>query len=189
GRGIGWTGSGAMAWVLRGVRARLGLVVLVVLGAGSQPALAARNVQPAAAHPVVVSVRVVEPAAEKPARRRTPAEAVRIVLATAEAQIGKPYKWGATGPAKFDCSGLTRFAGAAAGVKIPRVSRWQYRDLEHVSKNELRPGDLVFFGTKRIHHVGIYLGGGKMINAPHAGAPVRIEKLWRDYAGAARPQA
>jgi peptidoglycan DL-endopeptidase CwlO len=177
-----------------GVRARtfrllrLVLVPLAVLAAGSQPALAARKAAPGAVPaPAVVVTVPLSDAATPP--RLTRAEAVRIALATAEAQIGKPYRWAATGPASFDCSGLTRFAWAAAGVEIPRVSRWQYRDLEHVAKSDLRPGDLVFFGTKRIHHVGIYLGGGKMINAPHAGAKVRIEKLWRDYAGAARPLA
>jgi cell wall-associated NlpC family hydrolase len=166
------------------------MVLVALLAAGSQPALAARrDAAPAsAAHTVMVSVPVAKPPASHPLTRER-AEAVAIVLATAKAQLGKPYKWGATGPARFDCSGLTRFAWAAAGVKIPRVSRWQYRDLKHVTESDLRPGDLVFFGTRRIHHVGIYLGNGKMINAPHAGAPVRIEKLWRDYAGAARPGA
>ena len=90
-------------------------------------------------------------------------------------------------PKTFDCSGLTRFAWAAAGVRIPRVSRIQYRDLPHVSRKNLQPGDLVFFGTRRIHHVGIYVGGGRMINAPHAGGRIEVSKLWRDFAGAARP--
>src|SRR5205823_7974839 len=89
--------------------------------------------------------------------RLSQAEAVRIVMATARAQLGKPYRWGATGPATFDCSGLTRFAWAAAGVAIPRVSRMQYRALAHVPLKQMRPGDLVFFGRRRIHHVGIYI--------------------------------
>lgn len=108
-------------------------------------------------------------------------------VATAAAQIGKPYEWGAEGPDSFDCSGLTMYAWKSAGVSIPRSSRAQYAGLPHVSKSELRPGDLVFYGNP-IHHVGIYEGGGVYINAPETGEHVRRNSIHRaDFAGAARP--
>jgi peptidoglycan DL-endopeptidase CwlO len=120
-------------------------------------------------------------------------KAVRIALG----QRGAPYRWGATGPTEFDCSGLTSFAYAAAGAPIPRVSRSQYSLLaaagRRVGMADLLPGDLVFFATdpgdpKTIHHVGMYIGKGLMVHAPHTGDVVRTASVWRDdYAGAVRP--
>jgi cell wall-associated NlpC family hydrolase len=108
-------------------------------------------------------------------------------VATAAAQIGKPYEWAAEGPDSFDCSGLTMYAWEAAGVSLVHSSQAQYGSLPHVPKDQLRPGDLVFFGSP-IHHVGIYEGGGIMINAPQTGENVRRDSIGRaDYAGAARP--
>jgi cell wall-associated NlpC family hydrolase len=118
--------------------------------------------------------------------------AVRIALA----QLGAPYVWGAEGPETFDCSGLTSFAYHAAGLDIPRVSRAQYAAyaaMRPVGRTQLRRGDLVFFATNRsdpgtIHHVGMYIGRGLMVEAPHTGAVVRTASIWRDdYAGAVRP--
>ncbi|MCU1599804.1 MAG: hypothetical protein JWO22_513 [Frankiales bacterium] len=117
-----------------------------------------------------------------PARGRA-AEAVQA----AYAQIGKPYSWGASGPGSFDCSGLTMWAWGHAGVSLPHSSQAQYGSGEHVSQSDLQPGDLVFYGSP-IHHVGIYVGGGNMIEAPHSGAYVRVASYSRgDYAGAVRP--
>jgi peptidoglycan DL-endopeptidase CwlO len=108
-------------------------------------------------------------------------------VATAAAQIGKPYEWAAAGPDSYDCSGLTMYAWASAGVSLPHSSQAQYASLPHVAKSQLQPGDLVFFGSP-IHHVGIYEGGGTMINAPETGENVRRDSIGRaDYAGAARP--
>ncbi len=108
-------------------------------------------------------------------------------VSAAAAQIGKPYEWAADGPDTFDCSGLTMYAWGKAGVSLPHSSRAQYSSLAHVSRKELRPGDLVFFGSP-IHHVGIYEGGGVMINAPETGEKVRRDSIGRaDFAGAARP--
>lgn len=108
-------------------------------------------------------------------------------VATAAAQIGKPYEWAAEGPDSFDCSGLTMYAWAKAGVSLPHSSGAQYASLPHVARSQLQPGDLVFFGSP-IHHVGIYEGGGVMINAPETGENVRRDSIARsDYAGAARP--
>ncbi len=110
------------------------------------------------------------------------------VLKYAYAQLGKPYRYGAAGARTFDCSGLTMRAWAAAGVAISHNAAAQYYSTKHVAKSALQPGDLVYFG-RPIHHVGIYIGGGKFIEAPYTGADVRISNLSarHDYAGASRP--
>jgi cell wall-associated NlpC family hydrolase len=109
-----------------------------------------------------------------------------IAVAEAYRQLGKPYRWGATGPGSFDCSGLTMWVWGKAGVSLPHSSRAQYGQGRHVSRDELAPGDLVFFGSP-IHHVGIYVGGGQYIAAPHTGDVVGFRSLGRgDYAGAVR---
>lgn len=127
--------------------------------------------------------KVEEPTGPPPAVKGSAGKAVE----TARAQLGKPYEWGAAGPGSFDCSGLTMYAWAAAGVSLPHSSRAQFSSLPHVAKSDLQPGDLLFFGSP-IHHVGIYEGGGTMINAPETGENVRRDSIGRaDYAGAARP--
>jgi cell wall-associated NlpC family hydrolase len=112
----------------------------------------------------------------------------RASAAVAEAyrQLGKPYKWAAAGPDSFDCSGLTMWAWARGGVSLPHSSRAQFGMGTHVSQSELQPGDLTFYGSP-IHHVGIYIGNGNMINAPQTGDVVRIASAFRDdYVGAVR---
>jgi cell wall-associated NlpC family hydrolase len=116
-----------------------------------------------------------------------PSGGAATAIATARAQLGKPYVYAAAGPNSFDCSGLTMFAWASAGVSLPHSSGAQFASLPHVAQSQLAPGDLVFFGSP-IHHVGMYLGGGMMIHAPQTGDVVKISAVWRsDYAGAARP--
>jgi len=126
---------------------------------------------------------------------RASAAAMRAV-AVALAQMGAPYQWGAEGPGEFDCSGLTSFAYAKAGVTIPRVSRAQfaaYAGVRAVDRMQLVAGDLVFFADNprdpsTIHHVGMYIGRGLMVEAPYTGAVVRTSSIWRSsYAGAVRP--
>ena len=106
----------------------------------------------------------------------------------AYAQLGKRYRYGAAGAITFDCSGLTMRAWAAAGVSLSHNAAAQYGSTRHVARGALQPGDLVYFG-RPIHHVGIYIGGGKFIEAPYTGADVRISNLGsrHDYAGASRP--
>ncbi|MCX4447316.1 C40 family peptidase [Streptomyces sp. NBC_01789] len=99
------------------------------------------------------------------------------VLAFARAQIGKPYVWGATGPASYDCSGLTQAAWKAAGVDIPRTTWDQVKVGTRIATADLQPGDLVFFYDD-ISHVGIYKGDGMMIHAPKPGANVREESIY-----------
>lgn len=111
----------------------------------------------------------------------------KIAVETAYAQLGKPYRWGASGPDSFDCSGLTMYSWRKAGVSLPHSSRAQYSATKRVAREALQPGDLVFFGSP-IHHVGIYVGDGKMIHSPESGENVRVWTISRrDYAGAGRP--
>jgi cell wall-associated NlpC family hydrolase len=110
-----------------------------------------------------------------------------VAVEAARSRLGQPYQWGAGGPDSFDCSGLTSWAWSQAGVGIPRSSGAQYAGLPKVDRANLRPGDLLFFGSP-IHHVGIYAGGGEMIEAPYSGQVVRYRSIdRRDYVGAARP--
>jgi peptidoglycan DL-endopeptidase CwlO len=113
------------------------------------------------------------------------AEAVRYAMT----RIGKPYRYGASGPNAFDCSGLTMWSYGKAGVSLPHSSGAQYSEGPHISKSNLEPGDLVFFG-RPIHHVGMYVGGGNFIEAPYTGLSVRVVSLGRrsDYVGACRPK-
>jgi cell wall-associated NlpC family hydrolase len=118
--------------------------------------------------------------------------AARAAVRWALAQLGDPYRWGAEGPNAFDCSGLTSSAYWAAGVAIPRVSVAQWGAGPHPDVPSLLPGDLVFYGDDprnpaTIHHVGLYIGNGLMVHAPHTGAVVQIASIWRvGYVGAAR---
>ncbi|RZU33574.1 NlpC/P60 family protein [Blastococcus saxobsidens] len=102
--------------------------------------------------------------------------AAQIAVDAALAQRGKPYLWGGDGPGSFDCSGLTRFAFHAAGITLPRASRMQAQVGQSVSRDQLRPGDLVFF-YRPISHVGIYIGDGKMVHAPTSGDVVKISNV------------
>jgi cell wall-associated NlpC family hydrolase len=110
-------------------------------------------------------------------------------VAFAYAQLGKPYVFGASGPGSFDCSGLTMASWAAAGVAIPRTSYGQWADLPHVPISELEPGDILVFNGAG--HVGIYVGGNMLIDAPHTGAFVEKVALsgWYEQSldGAVRP--
>ncbi|MGZ6885886.1 MAG: NlpC/P60 family protein [Acidimicrobiia bacterium] len=108
-------------------------------------------------------------------------------VAFAIAQLGKPYVFAAAGPDTWDCSGLTMMAWRQAGVTMPHFAAAQFAAFPHVSIDDLQPGDLVFF-YPTIHHVGIYIGGGKMINAPHTGDVVRVASIYRgSLVGAVRP--
>lgn len=98
-------------------------------------------------------------------------------LAFAESQIGKPYVWGATGPASYDCSGLTQAAWREAGIDLPRTTWDQVNVGTPVATADLQPGDLVFFYDD-ISHVGIYKGDGMMVHAPKPGAYVREESIY-----------
>jgi peptidoglycan DL-endopeptidase CwlO len=111
----------------------------------------------------------------------------QVAIDEAHRQLGKPYRYGASGPDAFDCSGFTSWVWRAAGVSLPRTSRDQYAQGRKVARADLQPGDLMFFGSP-IHHVGMYLGDGRMIHAPSSGKTVHIASAFRgDYVGATRP--
>ncbi|MFB6961268.1 NlpC/P60 family protein [Streptomyces sp. NPDC056309] len=99
------------------------------------------------------------------------------VIDFARAQIGKPYVWGASGPGSYDCSGLTQASWKSAGISLPRTTWDQVKAGTTVSVSAAQPGDLVFFYDD-ISHVGIYIGNGMMIHAPHSGANVREESIY-----------
>ena len=113
--------------------------------------------------------------------------APRKAIDFAYAQLGKPYSYGAEGPGSYDCSGLTMKAWAAAGVNITRTTNSQYAATKRVAQSALQPGDLVFFSG--LGHVGLYIGNGQMIHAPHTGDVVRIASVsgHGSYYGAGRP--
>jgi cell wall-associated NlpC family hydrolase len=116
---------------------------------------------------------------------------VVAALSYAARQLGTPYVWGGTGNGGFDCSGLAQVAYRSAGIALPRVAQDQFDAGPPVaSGSTVRPGDLIFFGAGpgRVDHVGLYVGAGEMIDAPHTGALVRFDSAhWPGLAGATRP--
>jgi cell wall-associated NlpC family hydrolase len=96
----------------------------------------------------------------------------------AKRQLGKPYEWAGAGPDSFDCSGLTQWAWRAGGKSLSHYTGAQYNETARVAISELQPGDLVFFGSD-LHHVGLYVGGGQMIEAPQTGEVVRYASIYR----------
>jgi len=107
----------------------------------------------------------------------------------AMSQLGDKYVWGASGPSQYDCSGLTMYAWGKAGVSLSHSSKAQFGEGRRVSRADLQPGDLVFYGSPSIHHVGMYIGNGRMVHAPNPGKPVKTDDLdyMSGYTGAVRP--
>jgi cell wall-associated NlpC family hydrolase len=124
-----------------------------------------------------------------------PNNIVATAIAAARAELGVPYLWGGTSPGGFDCSGLTQWAYAHAGISLPRVAADQYNAGPHPSLANLLPGDLLFWATDlsnpaTIHHVTMYIGNGMMIAAPHTGTVVQIQPVYmQGFIGATRPWA
>lgn len=104
------------------------------------------------------------------------AKAIRF----ARAQLGEPYVWAAAGPNSWDCSGLTMMAWRQGGVSLPHYSAAQYQQTKHLRVGQLRPGDLVFWGTSpnTIHHVALYIGSGQIIHAPRTGDVVKVADMY-----------
>jgi cell wall-associated NlpC family hydrolase len=142
--------------------ARKALIALVA-GAGIVlTPVAAQASAPGDTAPVAAPASVVAPTA-----------AAQVAVDTALAQLGDPYVWAGAGPNAFDCSGLTQFAYAAAGIRLPHSSRMQSTVGTPVARANLQPGDLVFFYSP-VGHVGIYIGNGLMVHAPTTGSVVKI---------------
>ncbi|MEX1007385.1 MAG: NlpC/P60 family protein [Acidimicrobiia bacterium] len=112
-----------------------------------------------------------------------PSQGAAGAIAYAQAQLGKPYCYGGAGPDCFDCSGLTMRAWGAAGVAMPHGSTEQYNMFPHVPLSQAQPGDLIAWDG----HIGLYIGGGMMIHAPHSGTVVQIAPFYGTPWGAARP--
>jgi cell wall-associated NlpC family hydrolase len=116
--------------------------------------------------------------------------AAATALRTACAQLGRMYLFGAEGPDRFDCSGLTQYSWKAAGKSLPRTAADQYRALKKVTKDQLQQGDLIFFyNSSNPSHVGMFAGQGQMIHASRAGVPVKMKNVSNDSSivGYARP--
>jgi len=126
-------------------------------------------------------------------RTGSTAPAAAAAIRAALGQLGTPYVWGGSSPSGFDCSGLVQWAYAHAGLVLPRVAQDQYDNTPAApAGTSLEPGDLVFFGhgPHAVDHVGLYLGDGRMVDAPHTGAVVRVEPVTGfdpPYVGATRP--
>jgi cell wall-associated NlpC family hydrolase len=108
----------------------------------------------------------------------------QTAISVAQRFLGTPYKWGGSSPSTgFDCSGLVQYAYGQAGVKLPRVAADQYNVGTPIDRNQLQPGDIVFFkdSSGYVHHEGLYLGGGKFLHAPHTGDVVKISSLDEPY--------
>jgi cell wall-associated NlpC family hydrolase len=131
-------------------------------------------------------VQPVAPAVQ-PVGRTTPAASATggSAMSRALTKVGAPYRWGATGPNAFDCSGLVTWAYQNSGVSLPRTSRAMSKVGTSVARADLRPGDLVFF-YRPVSHVGIYIGDGKIVHASSRKSPVKISDMGRMKFTAAR---
>ncbi|MEP9362492.1 NlpC/P60 family protein [Nocardioides sp. CN2-186] len=122
------------------------------------------------------------PAPPAPPAPSGPAAGAGAAIAFARAQIGEPYRWGASGPSAWDCSGLTMGAWRAGGTSLPHYSVAQYEQSTPIAASTLQPGDLVFWGSSSdpssIYHVALYVGGGMIIEAPRTGVPVRESSMY-----------
>ncbi|MEV6796193.1 bifunctional lytic transglycosylase/C40 family peptidase [Streptomyces sp. NPDC051320] len=131
-------------------------------------------------------IRTLEKSFARPVNGVAPSQQAAAAIYYAQQKLGTPYLWGGNGTAaqggRFDCSGLTKAAYHSVGIELPRVANDQYNAGEHPARDQLLPGDLVFFSndlsnSRAIHHVGLYVGGGYMIDAPYTGAVIRFDKI------------
>ena len=144
----------------------------------------------------VKTITTLEESFAAPVSRLDPSRQAAGAIAYAQKKLGTLYLWGGDGTAedggRFDCSGLTKAAYESVGITLPRVANDQWNAGPHPARNELLPGDLVFFSddlgnSRAIRHVGIYVGGGYMIDAPRTGAVIRFDPIdTPDYFGATR---
>ncbi|MFB8236972.1 NlpC/P60 family protein [Kitasatospora purpeofusca] len=154
--------------------------------AGKGAAATPQTTAPQTTTPQTPAANTPAPVANTPAPPAAGGRAAAIVQ-FAYAQLGKPYGWSKTGPSSFDCSGLTGAAYRAADVSLPRTSQEQWKVGTRIARGDLQPGDLVFFYPD-LHHVGVYIGDGKMIHAPRTGKNIEVLAIGvMPYMGAVRP--
>ncbi|WNI16983.1 bifunctional lytic transglycosylase/C40 family peptidase [Actinacidiphila sp. ITFR-21] len=171
--------------------------MLASYNAGAYAVIRAGGVPPyAETQHYVKIIRTLEKSFAAPVGLVAPSQQAAAAIYYAQQQLGKLYLWGGEGTAaqggRFDCSGLTQASYHSVGIELPRVANDQWNAGPHPSRADLLPGDLVFFAydlddPRSIHHVGIYVGGGYMIDAPHTGAVIRFDRIDSpDYIGATR---
>jgi len=138
---------------------------------------------PGAGAPVATVPEAAPPAPDAPGNGILPAAPVNALVATALTFRGTPYRNGGSDPSGFDCSGFVQWVFAQHGARLPREVRDQYRVGEEIDRDEVAPGDLVFFETvsRGASHVGIALGNGEFVHAPSSRGVVRIEKYTSSY--------
>jgi len=169
------------------------VVLALVVGVFGPAGMAAmlRDAKHAAARARQHAPHAPGPQARPPGPPPRPAVAAARAVAYTRAQLGKPYRWGGTGPGSFDCSGLTRAAWAAAGVSLPRTAAEQFRAGPHVPRGQVAAGDLVFYASDGPSgwHVALATSHNRMVEAPGQGERIRQSPVrqarWR---GAVRPQ-
>jgi cell wall-associated NlpC family hydrolase len=128
---------------------------------------------------MVVGALVASSVALAPAADAMSPQTRAKVMHIAASKRGTPYRYGASGPRAFDCSGYTRWVFARVGRHLPRTSRAQARSASHIRKSQRRTGDLVFFhGQGHVYHVAIYAGGNSVWHAPRSGERVHRERIW-----------
>jgi cell wall-associated NlpC family hydrolase len=168
-----------LALVLRSSTTIRPLAAIVALVAGATPGVASAKERQQWAVAAANSVR-----------QHMPVVRGQQAARFAKAFLGTPYRWGGASPAGFDCSGLSSYVYAKFGVRMDHYTGSQWEAFRKVPRKRLRQGDLVFFSG--LSHMGIYVGRGRFIHAPHTGDVVRISRLdesWyaRSYVGAVRP--
>lgn len=169
-------------------RALTSLVALVLsasLFGAPAPVAHAAATSTSAASATTAAAPAPAPAATTPTKKPKPTKAQKArafakrVLAKVATRKGRPYAYGAAGPGRFDCSGLTMWTFKKLGRKLPHSSAAQYGRTKHLRAKDRRPGDLVFFHDGGgIYHVGIYAGKNKIWHAPRSGSSVRKERIW-----------
>jgi cell wall-associated NlpC family hydrolase len=129
---------------------------------------------------VTVGLTGVTSAVAEPAHATVSAGVGLRAVHVAATRRGAPYRWGAVGPHRFDCSGLTMWVFARLGKRIPRTAAQQYAATRHIRSSSRRRGDLVFFKTRSgyVHHVGIYAGAGRLWHVSGTGDHVRRGRIW-----------
>ena len=162
---------------------RICLLALVLASVGALHVGAAFAAKPPASLPAIANpARTAGSVPLKPVARKPPPEPTigerAVVIAARE--LGVPYRYGGSSPSGFDCSGLTSWVYGRLGIELPHNAAAQYSMGTAVPMSDLQPGDLVFFYG--LGHVGIYVGNGAFIHAPHTGDVVKISSLSGSYA-------